>query len=120
MSYTTFELSNFTANKTDISQGDKITFIVDVKNIGCRESAEVIQLYIRDVKSSVPRPLKELKGFEKINLKPSQTESLTIDKDALSFFDAEKHAWIAESGDFEALIGTSSSDIKGRVNFKLK
>ena len=93
-----------------------------MKNTGKKAGAEVAQLYINDIKSSVPRPAKELKGFEKIFLNPGEekTVSITIDKEALSFFDADKHAWVAEPGDFEALIGNSSDNIKTKVKFTLK
>ena len=81
-----------------------------------------MQLYISDLKSSLPRPTKELKGFEKVNLKPGETKevSITIDKAALSFFDPVKHDWVAEPGDFEALIGNSSSNIKSKIKFSLQ
>lgn len=122
LSYTTFSYGKVIADKKEMETKDQITFTVDVKNTGDREGAEIVQLYISDLKSSLPRPVKELKGFEKITLKPGEMQSVsfTINKDALSFFDADKHEWIAESGDFEAIIGASSTDIKGRVKFKLK
>lgn len=122
LSYTTFEYGNVVADKKDMTQDDKITFTVKVKNSGAKEGAEIVQLYISDLKSSVPRPLKELKGFEKISLKPGEEKevSFTVDKTALSFFDADKHEWVAEKGDFEALIGASSSDIKSKTKFTLK
>lgn len=122
LSYTTFEYGKVTADKKEISLNDQITFSIDVKNIGNKDGAEVVQLYVRDVKSSLPRPLKELKGFEKIFLKSGESQSLsfTLDKTALSFFDADKHDWVAEPGDFEILVGSSSSDIRSKVNFKLK
>ena len=65
---------------------------------------------------------KELKGFEKVSLKAGETKtvSFTIDSSALSFFDADKHAWVAEPGDFEAVVAASSTDIKSKVGFKLK
>ena len=122
LSYTTFEIGKVKADKTKISKDDKITFTVSVKNTGNREGAEVVQLYISDLKSSLPRPTKELKGFEKVNLKPGETKevSITVDKSALSFFDPVKHDWVAEPGDFEALIGNSSSDIKTKLKFSLQ
>ena len=87
-----------------------------------KQIAEVVQLYIRDVKSSLPRPLKELKGFEKIYLNPGEQKevTITIDKSALSFFDPVKHDWVAEPGDFEALIGNSSDAIKTKIKFSLQ
>lgn len=122
LSYTTFEYGKVRADKIQMAQDGKITFTVSIKNTGKREGAEVAQLYISDLKSSVPRPVKELKGFEKINLKPGEQKevSFTIDKSALSFFDAATHQWIAEPGEFEALVGASSSDIKTKVKFTLQ
>ncbi|MDV2447532.1 glycosyl hydrolase [Elizabethkingia anophelis] len=122
LSYTTFEYGKVHADKTQMAQDGKITFTVSIKNTGKREGAEVTQLYISDLKSSVPRPVKELKGFEKINLKPGEQKevSFTIDKSALSFFDAATHQWVAEPGEFEALVGASSSDIKTKMKFTLQ
>ncbi|MCP1253134.1 MULTISPECIES: glycoside hydrolase family 3 C-terminal domain-containing protein [Elizabethkingia] len=122
LSYTTFEYGKVRADKTQMAQDGKITFTVSIKNTGKREGAEVAQLYISDLKSSVSRPAKELKGFEKINLKPGEQKevSFTIDKSALSFFDAATHQWVAEPGEFEALVGASSSDIKTKVKFTLQ
>ncbi|MDO9257674.1 MAG: glycoside hydrolase family 3 C-terminal domain-containing protein [Bacteroidales bacterium] len=122
LSYTTFEYGKATSDKKEITDSDKITFTVSIKNTGTREGFEIVQLYISDLKSSLPRPVKELKGFEKVSLKAGEEKavSITIDKAALSYFDPDKHSWVAEPGDFEALIGSSSSDIKGKVAFKLK
>lgn len=122
LSYTSFEYDKATANKKEISAKDSITFSVKVKNTGATTGSEVVQLYIRDVKSSLPRPIKELKGFKKVNLNPNEEQVLTfnITKEDLSFFDADKHEWVAEKGDFEAHIGSSSSDIRTKVTFKLK
>ena len=122
LSYTTFEYGKATADKKEMTAGENITFSVNVKNTGSVKGAEIVQLYISDKKSSLPRPVKELKSFDKIQLLPGEekTVTFTIDKSALSFFDADKHEWVAESGDFEALIGASSADIKTKVAFKLK
>ena len=104
-----------------MTSNDKITFTVSVKNTGKVDGAEVVQLYISDLKSSLPRPLKELKGFDKVYLKAGESKdvSITIDKSALSFFDPVKHDWVAEPGDFEALVGSSSSDIRTKIKFTL-
>ena len=93
---------------------------VPVTNTGGRKGAEIVQLYVRDVKSSQPRPLKELKGFRKIELEPGETKEVqfTIDKDALSYFDAIRHEWVAEPGRFEILIAASSTDIRTKVTFE--
>ncbi len=122
LSYTSFEYDKLNVNKKSISLTDSLIVTVNVKNTGKREGSEVVQLYISDLKSSLPRPAKELKGFEKITLQPGETEtvSFTINKSSLSFFDPEKHDWITESGDFEALIGSSSSDIRCKTAFIVK
>src|SRR5690606_7391195 len=76
LSYTSFEYGKMTADKKDMSKEGRITFSVDVKNTGKREGQEVVQLYIHDVKSSVPRPVKELKAFEKVSLKAGETKTV--------------------------------------------
>lgn len=122
LSYTSFEYGKLSADKKEMSSSDKLNLSIEVKNTGKRDGAEIVQLYIRDVKSSLPRPVKELKGFEKVYLKAgeSKTVTFTIDKTALSFFDPVKHDWVAESGEFEAIIGASSTNIKAKVSFVLK
>ena len=122
LSYTTFSYGKPSADKKTMTADDTISFTVNVKNTGTREGQEVVQLYISDKKSSLPRPVKELKGFQKVKLAPGEEKAvtLTIDKKALSFFDDAKHEWVAEPGKFEAVIGSSSRDIKGIVLFELK
>lgn len=122
LSYTTFKLGKATADKTVIGTDDTVTFTVSVTNTGDRAGAEVVQLYISDLKSSLPRPVKELKGFQKVFLEPGETKNvaITIGKDALSFYDDATQSWKAEAGDFEALIGTASDNITSRVKFQLK
>jgi beta-glucosidase len=122
LSYTTFEIGQAKADKSVITEDETITFTIPVKNTGKKAGAEVVQLYIRDLKSSLPRPLKELKGFEKIYLNPGEQKevTITIDKSALSFFDPVKHDWVAEPGYFEALIGNSSDAIKTKIKFSLQ
>lgn len=122
LSYTTFEYGKPVADAKTMSPDGKLTVKVTVKNTGSREGQEVVQLYIADKKSSLPRPLKELKGFKKIKLTPGESKevSFVIDKEALSFFDDTKHAWIAEPGKFEAIIAASAADVKGVVPIELK
>lgn len=122
LSYTTFEYGKPVADAKTMSPDGKLTVKVTVKNTWSREGQEVVQLYIADKKSSLPRPLKELKGFKKIKLTPGESKevSFVIDKEALSFFDDTKHAWIAEPGKFEAIIAASAADVKGVVPFELK
>lgn len=121
LSYTKFEYGKATIDKKEGSADDTFTVTVPVTNIGQRQGKEIVQLYISDVKSSIDRPVKELKGFKKIDLQPGQTEevSFEINKEALSYFDADKHAWVYESGDFQALIGASSGDIRTKIPFKI-
>lgn len=122
LSYTTFEYGKISTDKIQLTTDENITFTISVKNIGSRAGEETVQLYINDKKSSLPRPIKELKGFKKISLKAGEEQnvSFTISKEALSFYDDAKHSWIAEAGIFEALIGASSTDIRSRKLFELK
>ena len=121
LSYTTFTLGKAMVDKTEMTRQDKISFTVNVTNTGSCAGSEVVQLYVSDLKSSLPRPLKELKAFKKVFLQPgeSQNVTLTIDVNALSFYDDSKQGWVAESGDFIALIGTASDHLTSRVKFKL-
>ena len=122
MSYTTFKYGKAKINKKEMQAGETLTVTVPITNTGKREGAEVVQLYIRDEKSSLPRPVKELKGFYKVKLTPGETQEVTftIDEKALSFFDDKRHAWIAEPGKFEAIIAASATDIKTKVSFILE
>lgn len=121
LSYTTFAYGKPIINRKSMTTDETLTITVPVTNTGSREGAEVVQLYIRDVKSSLPRPIKELKGFNKVTLAPGETKEVifTIEKEALSYFDDTRHAWVAEPGEFEAIIAASANDIKGKVPFTL-
>ncbi|MBE6241372.1 MAG: glycosyl hydrolase [Bacteroidales bacterium] len=121
LSYTTFEYANAKADQPEMTAGQTLKVSVDVTNTGATDGAEVVQLYINDVKSTIDRPVKELKNFEKVYLKAGETKTVTFEIDAqdLSYFDADKHEWVAEPGKFKALIGSSSEDIRSTVNFKL-
>lgn len=122
LSYTTFAYGKAVADKKVMGQDEMLTITLPVTNTGSREGSEVIQLYISDLKSSLPRPVKELKGFSKVKLAPGETREVTftIGKEALSFFDDTRHEWVTEPGKFEALVGASSTDIRNRVAFELK
>lgn len=122
LSYTTFSYGKLTVDKKTMIAHETVTISVAITNTGTREGKEVVQLYISDKKSSLPRPVKELKAFQKVKLAPGEekTVKLTIDRKALSFFDDTKHEWVAEPGKFEAIIGSSSGDIKGFIGFELK
>lgn len=120
LSYTTFEYGNVSAPKVFVKENDKIEVSIPITNTGDRKGKEIVQLYIRDVKSSVERPVKELKRFKKVELNPGETRDITfeLDRDALSYFDADRHGWVMEPGDFEILIGASSGDIRSKSKFK--
>lgn len=122
LSYTTFEYGNAEADRKIMEKNEKLVITVPVTNTGSRAGAEVIQLYIRDLKSSLPRPVKELKGFCKVVLKPNETKqvSFTVTAEELAYFDDAKHQWVAEPGKFEALVAASSADIRTKVSFELK
>jgi len=121
LSYTTFAYANAKADQPEMTADQTLKVSVDVTNTGATDGAEVVQLYISDVKSTIDRPVKELKNFEKVYLKAGETKTVTFEIDAedLSYFDADKHEWVAEPGKFKALIGSSSEDIRSTVNFKL-
>lgn len=122
LSYTTFKIGKARADKRELTASDSITFTVDVTNTGKVTGAEVVQLYIHDEQASLPRPYKELKAFKKVRLAPGETRevSLTIGRDALSFYDDRTRQWTAEPGRFEALIGNASDHITTKVGFRLK
>lgn len=122
LSYTSFQYSKINMDKKEMTANETITVKMCIKNTGSREGKEIVQLYIRDKKSSLPRPEKELKGFEKVSLLAGEEKEVTftIDKQALSFYDDKKKEWVAEEGDFEVLIGASADDIRQTSIFKLK
>ncbi len=122
LSYTTFRLGKATADKKQLTGDEKITFTVNVTNTGAKAGAETVQLYISDKEASVDRPVKELKAFDKVFLQPGESRDVTlsIGRDALSFYDEATHAWVAEPGTFDALIGTASDQLSSKVTFELK
>lgn len=122
LSYTTFAYGKATVNKKVMKIDEQIAITVPITNTGKRIGSEIVQLYISDLKSSLPRPVKELKGFSKIQLAPGETQEVTflVDKQALSFFNDSRHEWVAEPGKFEAQIAASATDIKSKVTFELE
>lgn len=113
LSYTDFEFSNLRLSANTITDQDLLTATVTVKNTGDRAGKAVIQLYVGDKESSVFRPVRELKGFEKISLQPGEAKdvSFTLDKRAFAYWNTELHDWTVEPGDFTIEIGRSSRDI---------
>ena len=114
LSYTSFKYSNLKVLQKFIKKREKLKVEFIIKNTGNAAGAEVAQLYIQDIKASVQRPVKELKGFKKIFLKPGESKkvSLILNKRDFAFWEVSKHDWYAEPGDFNILIGASSYDIR--------
>ena len=121
LSYTTFAYSNLSLTPKAGTVDQPITVTFDVKNTGHREGAEVAELYVADPHASVPRPVKELKGFAKVNLKRGESKRVTLhlDRRSFSFYDVAKKDWNAEPGPFTILIGSSSDKIQLQDTFSL-
>mgnify|MGYP003301846273 FL=1 len=122
LSYTTFEYGKAVASAKKMTADDQLEISVKVKNTGAVAGKEVVQLYIGDDKSSVVRPLKELKHFQKIALNPGEEQTVTfiVSADDLKYYDEATKDWKAEAGKFKAYIGSSSVDIRSVVPFVLE
>ena len=119
LSYTTFDISAPKLDKTTMSVDGSITVSVTVKNTGNRDGAEVVQLYIRDLVGTITRPVKELKGFQKVMLKAGETKevSFILHNESLKFYNANLE-YVSEPGEFKVFVGNSSSNVK-EANFTL-
>lgn len=122
LSYTTFKTGKPKLSASRLAAGASIVVTATVKNTGRRAGAEVVQLYVAPCKPSVPRPPKELKGFQKVFLQPGEIKTLefTVTPRDLSFWDAAANGWKAEPGSFEIQIGNSSRHITGKAGFVLE
>lgn len=122
LSYTTFEYGKPVASARSMTADGSITVRVPVTNTGSRDGKETVQFYIGDDKASVIRPVKELKGFDKLSIAPGATveATFTITPDALKFYDPASASWVAEPGKFKLYIGSSSTDIRATLPFELK
>ncbi len=120
LSYTTFQYSKLQLSSKKMKSNEKIEVSVTIANDGKYDGEEIVQVYLHDKAASVIRPVKELKDFRKIALKAGKSKviTFTIDKEKLSFYNQELQ-WVAEPGDFEIMIGASSSDIRLKDNFEL-
>jgi beta-glucosidase len=120
LSYTDFAYSNLKLSSTDITENDQLQVTLTVTNTGKVKGKEVIQLYVGDKESTVQRPVQELKAFDKIELEPGESKevSLTLNNRDFSYYSKVYDRWLAESGEFDILIGSSSRDIrlKGSLN----
>jgi beta-glucosidase len=121
LSYTRFEYSHLNISPRDGNSPDSVTVSFDVKNIGHRAGAEVAELYIGDLHSSVPRPINELKGFARVFLEPGEQKkvTLTLNRRSFSYYDVKNKQWTAEPGDFSILVGSSSAQIELTGTFTL-
>ncbi|WP_139903108.1 beta-glucosidase family protein [Clostridium thermarum] len=122
LSYTTFEYTGILVDKKELTDKDTLKVSVSVKNTGKVAGKEVVQLYVKDVVSSVIRPEKELKGFEKVDLQPGEEKAVTftLDKRAFAYYNTEIKDWHVESGDFEILVGGSSVSLPLREIVKVE
>jgi beta-glucosidase len=120
LSYTNFEYSDLEVNKQKMSQNDTIKVRFKITNTGKFAGEEIVQLYLRDKIASVVRPVKELKGFQKVYLMPGESKSISfiIDNEKLSFYNQQMQ-WVTEPGEFDIMIGTSSEKIKLKNKFEL-
>ncbi len=115
LSYTTFKYSDMKISRDEINADDTVTVSVDVANTGTRDGEEVVQLYVRDVESSLPMPLKQLRGFERILLQKGQRKTVTFTlkpTEDMRYYNAQKQRYVVWPGEFEIQIGSSSSDIR--------
>lgn len=113
LSYTTFDYSDIAVDRSEITDEDVLHVTVKVRNTGSRAGQEVVQLYVRDCASSVIRPEKELKGFEKVALAPGEEKEVAfrLDKRSFAYYDEDVRDWVVETGEFELMIGKSSQEM---------
>ncbi|MFX1516398.1 MAG: beta-glucosidase [Promethearchaeota archaeon] len=120
LSYTNFEISNLKLDKAIVKSSDSYTISVDIKNVGTKPGAEIVQVYISDDECSVDRPPRELQAFEKVHLNPgeSKTVSITLDQSSFQFYSTIKHDFVAEPGAFTIWIGNSSRNLPLHTNIE--
>ena len=119
LSYTTFNYSDLRVASLGKDAAPIVEVSFQVENTGDREGAEIAEVYVGDPQDGPPRPLKELKGFAKIGLKPGEKRlvSLQLDRRAFSYYDTNKHAWYAPPGEYGVMVGSSSADIRLKGNY---
>jgi beta-glucosidase len=121
LSYTKFDYQDLKLSTDKVAPGQPVEVSLRVRNSGSRSGAEVVELYLHDAHSKVDRPLQELKGFRRVVLEPGGTQvvTFTLDRSAMSYYSTEKKDWVAEPGQFDVLVGSSSRDIKLKGSFNL-
>ena len=114
LSYTTFEYSNLRTSADSVNAAGEVVVSVDVKNTGTRAGDEVVQMYVKRVNSAVERPIKELRGFERVTLRPNETWTIRLPLKGtdLTYWDAGKHAFVVEPGAVGIMVGASSADAR--------
>jgi len=122
LSYTKFEYGRPSLSSKILHQGSTIELVMAVTNVGSMSGSETVQIYVRDEKSRLPRPEKELVAFEKVALDAGETKHLRIelDRHAVGYFDTAIGKWIAEEGVFKVLVAASAEDIKYEAEFEVK
>lgn len=120
LSYTDFEYSNLAIEKSKIKIGEQVNLSLELKNTGQYKGKEIVQLYIRDMVSSVTRPIKELKNFKKVGLNPGQTKKVKfqLSSNDLKFYDKNMD-YVLEPGEFEIMIGSSSQNIELKKSIRV-
>ena len=121
LSYTDFTIGEPVLTPGDLPAGGSYTLSVPVSNTGAREGAEVVQVYVAPQGSSVSRPEKELKGFDKVRVSPAETGTaeISLGPDAFAYYDADGHQWRVAPGEYELLVGTSAADILYRLPVRI-
>ncbi|CAN8101478.1 unnamed protein product [Discula destructiva] len=122
LSYTTFEYGRPSLSSKNLTQSQPIEMTLAISNVGKVAGYETVQIYVRDETSRLPRPEKELAAFEKVWLEANETKHLQVnlDKYAVGYYDTSLGAWVAERGVFEALVGSSSADVRRSISFEVK
>jgi beta-glucosidase len=122
LSYTKFDYSDLKISPEEASPSEEVKVSLKVHNSGSRSGAEVVELYIHDGHASVDRPVQELKGFQRVDLQPGQSKDVhfTLDRASIAFYSTTKKDWVAEPGQFDVLVGSSSRDIRAKGSFDLK
>ena len=122
LSYTTFAFSNLSVTPAKVSAGDPITVSFDIQNIGQRAGAEVAQIYVGDPSATVPRPVKELKGFTRVVLGPGEPKhvSLTLDRRSLAYWDVTSKDWKVDPGEFVIYVGDSSTNLPLKAELRVR
>ena len=122
LSYTTFQYSDFKTSSDKLDKNGELTVSVQIKNTGSRAGDEVVQLYVKHLKSKVERPLEELKGFKRITLNPDETQTVDIKlpASALAYWDVAKKGFVVEKEPVQLMVGSSSADIKEQKEIEVK